>query len=160
MPADDAILPTILFPYRKSAEEENKKHFRKLPGETVTFNCQDGGNLSYKRWLYDAQGGLVNGSRGVVTGYVSTATLEREHGANLGFDTGREGTLDPRQKRWLSKHPQLPEVKFADGRTRVIPPNVWEFVIPSKRKEDQSKKPETEGALSQDLAETSVELYM
>eukprot|EP00897_Mesotaenium_endlicherianum_P005521 jgi/Mesen1/4998/ME000248S04272 len=121
-PADDSILPTMLYPRRKSADKENKKHFCKLPDKTVAFDCQDGGNLlSYRSWLKDVQAppklelkigtqvmlvtnlgfeaGLVNDSRGIVTGYVSTATLEREHGANLGFDTGREGTLDPRQKR-------------------------------------------------------------
>eukprot|EP00897_Mesotaenium_endlicherianum_P010091 jgi/Mesen1/910/ME001169S00142 len=55
LPVDDGILPTTLFPHRASVAEKNKAHFDELPGETVTFDCQDGGNLNYKSWLDDVQ---------------------------------------------------------------------------------------------------------
>lgn len=63
--------------------------------------------------------GLVNGSRGVVTGFVAS------------HKTGR---IKGRMAQWYDEHPLLPVVKFTSNQAEIIvPPIEWEVWSSEKK---------------------------
>lgn len=82
----DGIEPTRLYPHRRSVEDENQKRLAQLPGNALKYTAHDSGEVHLLKGIIapdvlilkvGAQvvylkndSGLVNGSRGVVTGFI------------------------------------------------------------------------------------------
>ncbi|KAF2077397.1 hypothetical protein CYY_001325 [Polysphondylium violaceum] len=87
----DGIVPTILYPHRRSVEDENESRLKALAGESRVYDAQDTGQPNFlensqapasltlkigaqvillKNLDFDLE--LVNGSRGVVVGWQET----------------------------------------------------------------------------------------
>ena len=147
----DDILPTKLYPHRRSVDSENKKFFDQLGGAIVQYNaidfCSSEKARSYLGKLNNDVGvpsiletklrmqvmlktninikaGLCNGSRGVVIGYVDFSEwYQKQSQQEIRIKYG--GNVGPLEE-FRQNHVHLPKVLFANGMEQVIPPQCWE----------------------------------
>ncbi|CAO3568076.1 unnamed protein product [Mortierella alpina] len=145
--SDDGLRPTELFPLRLNVEEANQRMLANLGGKTYSYEARDRGPMKEKmeqnclapsilNLKVNAQvmllknqaggaGGLVNGSVGVVLGFVKeTAHNENQSGAN----GERKGSLN-------TPGEELPNVRFTleGGVTRdmVVGREEWSIELPN-----------------------------
>ena len=141
----DGIVPTVLFPLKKQVNHYNQMELMKLEGETQTYtasytfsksvqeyererfqhiidegtNCEAALHLSVgAQVMYlvnDAEKGLVNGSRGIVTGFVTVDAPATPGGGGGGGGGGGEPTKDT-----------VPVVKFLNHeKPMIVEYDVW-----------------------------------
>jgi len=117
LPNDDSIVPTRMYPIRKIVDEENTKQFNALSMPIYDYTAVDtqtqtDGYTPNLKWVLkdlqaqslvrmrvgaqvmllanlDVKEGLVNGSRGVVTAFVSTEEAKQQATAQFWSRTGQ-----------------------------------------------------------------------
>lgn len=138
----DGIEPTQLLALRAAVQRINSARLSQLQGETHTYKCKDSGDARWRETLarnaqaaaqlqlrvgaqvmllknLDADFGLVNGSRGVVTGFAS-APLAAVQAAQEAAEKG------PRfAKAEVSSSTAYPRVRFCNGHELVVTPERW-----------------------------------
>ncbi len=141
---DDGIMPTVLYSRRKNVDMLNNAKLRELPGPNVCYSARDRFQTpAYQRMLEKCQalstvvmrvgaqvmllrniGGtpLVNGSRGVVTGYKAMYGTSAEH--------TKENPLQGYAA--IARDCMFPVVRFTCGMTMTVSPMTWSVEIAGK----------------------------
>ena len=138
----DGIEPTQLLALRAAVSRINGVRLSQLEGETHTYKCKDTGDARWKETLaknaqaaaqlqlrvgaqvmllknLDPESGLVNGSRGVVTGFVAAPP----GAVQAALEAAEKG---PRfAKAAVSASTAYPRVRFCNGLELVITPERW-----------------------------------
>ncbi|OAD01720.1 hypothetical protein MUCCIDRAFT_163688 [Mucor lusitanicus CBS 277.49] len=154
--ATDEIQPTELYPLRHEVDSSNKRRLVELRGEQIEFNAFDDGDsrklqqciapakLQLKlhaqvMLLKNMDGELVNGSLGVVVGFVGKGnyrnkeeceflrTPQRKRDRNSLFAAGKEGDGE------LDMSTPWPVVKFSNGKEVIIEREAWSVAMPASR---------------------------
>lgn len=148
LPTDDGLRPTELFPLRNQVEDANNRMLQSLPGNIMVYKARDSGPMRDKmeqntlapttlQLKINAQvmmlknqsgggmGGLVNGSLGVVVGFVNRPA---ENDNMVGSDGRSKGSFN-------APGEELPLVKFTmdNGTTRemVVGREEWKIELPN-----------------------------
>jgi ATP-dependent DNA helicase PIF1 len=167
---DDGLGVTELFPTRHEVDRSNEMRLRNLPGQTYRFEAADSGDPAVRDRLLEnmmaprsidlkkgaqvmliknMDDGLVNGSLGVIRGFMSEATFEMWGGD----DSADEGDVDSRFKSKIKafKDPgtvkdmkEYPVIRFvaSDGshRTLLIQPEDWKVELPNGEVQAQRRQ--------------------
>ncbi|KAG2495116.1 hypothetical protein HYH03_006726 [Edaphochlamys debaryana] len=108
-----------------------------LGGGGLFRECQAAQKVSIKVgaqvmvvWNVDVREGIVNGSRGVVTGFQDADDEDRER--CVAAVDKMEGGDEPRREvlGWFKKNTRLPVVKLTSGKTHVVLPAVFTAAVP------------------------------
>lgn len=108
----DGVLPTRLFPTRRETEVVNREMMQNLPGESFTFEAFDSGSMinsdqgrkmlenflapakielkvgSQVMLIKNIDDKLVNGTLGIVVGFMDDSTFSQVQGINIEFFNG------------------------------------------------------------------------
>ncbi|KAK9814918.1 hypothetical protein WJX73_001993 [Symbiochloris irregularis] len=139
----DGIKPTMLYPHRGDVAQENMSHFRRLPADKEQiYRAVDSDQRQAERLdkevpavpelklrigtqvllttNLDVSAKLANGSRGIVTDFVSASgNIDPMHQANVSsFARNQEHAVS-------AEDLIVPVVKFGTGEERAILPHTW-----------------------------------
>lgn len=157
VPRDEDIPPTQLFPTRREVAHRNHECLAALPGKSYFFRAVDEGKEPFLGKLQKycpapetlelkvgAQvillmnlafsGGLVNGARGVVTGFASDSSEVTVAGR-----TSSSGKA--KRKKVVLDATYYPVVRFTTGLERIILPEEWKSEVGPKKVASRTQIP-------------------
>jgi ATP-dependent DNA helicase PIF1 len=154
---DRSIVPTQLYPHRRTVQEYNDTRLAKLGGQTVTYKAEDSGTGTVQEAVkllnsgcsaqetlvlkvgaevillrnLDFAQGLCNGARGRVVRFVENESIEESAGEEKKKKQQQQQTKPIALKK-ENKLPPHPVVKFDNGVESTIIRDEWDITLGDK----------------------------